>query len=256
MFHMMRIAFVLVGALSVACGCSAFSTSPLRMLSRGNTCTAECQHEISYTRSCLFESKKEGPEKPKELTSDTVAEMMEVVFVNACLQLAQGYVDVLKLFIVAVKAGYELDMNPSAMIESVDSIPHQSAGRDLMPEEVRLRNTWIHVIHLVLETLKHEKKVTMDDGTIAAIDVQVRDTFSADLLADMKAQHDAGDAFHLEHWLDKYFFPKINDPVEKAIVSQSLRVIWFTHTVLGEERVCMEEKSGLKARPPIPGAFD
>jgi hypothetical protein len=48
----------------------------------------------------------------------------------------------------------------------------------------------------------------------------------------------------------------MEDPVEKAIISQSLRVLWFTFTVLEEEKVCLEEKSGLKAQPPIPGAFD
>ena len=36
-------------------------------------------------------SKEDGAEKPKkELTPDMVAEMVEVTFVNACLQLARG----------------------------------------------------------------------------------------------------------------------------------------------------------------------
>lgn len=165
-----------------------------------------------------------------------------------------SYVDVLKLFIVAVKAGYELDMDPADLIRRVDALPHQTAGRDLMPEEVKLRNTWIQVIYLVLESLQHVKKI--EANTAADIDTDVRETYSIDLLTDMKEQHDAGEAFHLEHWLDKYSFPGLEDPMEKAIVSQSLRVIWFTYTVLDEERVCNEEKSGLKAQPPIPGAFD
>lgn len=162
----------------------------------------------------------------------------------------------LKLFVVAVKAGYELNMSPTEMIERVDNVPHQSAGRDLMPEEAKLRNTWIHIVNLVLETLDHEKKIDGDGSATAAVDDKIRETFSSDLLADMKEQHDAGETFHLEHWLDKYSFPNMDDPMEKAIVSQSLRVIWFTFTVLDEERVCLEEKSGLKAQPPIPGAFD
>ena len=49
----------------------------------------------------------------KELTPPIIAEMIEVSFLNSCLQLSQGYVDVLKLFIVAVKAGYELKVHLS-----------------------------------------------------------------------------------------------------------------------------------------------
>jgi hypothetical protein len=163
-------------------------------------------------------------------------------------------VDVLKLFIVAAKASYELGMDPVDLIRRVENIRPQSAGRDLMPEEVKLRNTWIHVVYLVLQYLQHTQKV--ETSTAADIDEAVQSTFSTDLLADMKKQHDAGGAFHLEQWLDKYEFPNMDDPMQKAIISQSLRVIWFTYTVLNEERVCNEEKTGLKAQPPIPGAFD
>lgn len=170
------------------------------------------------------------------------------------LLLQCSYVDVLKLFIVAVKAGYELGMDPADLIRRVDSRPHQSAGRDLMAEEVKLRNTWIHVVYLVLQFLHHAKKT--DTSTAADIDTKVRETYSEDLLADMKKQHEAGETFHLEHWLDKYSFPNMDDATENAIATQSLRVVWFIYTVLEEERVCKEEKSGLKAQPSIPGAFD
>jgi len=49
----------------------------------------------------------------KELTPPIIAEMIEVSFLNSCLQLSQGYVDVLKLFIVAVKSGHELSISLS-----------------------------------------------------------------------------------------------------------------------------------------------
>src|SRR5210317_112346 len=48
-------------------------------------------------------SSLEGTSEEKELTPSTIAEMIEVSFIQSCLQLSQGYVDVLKLFIVAVK---------------------------------------------------------------------------------------------------------------------------------------------------------
>ena len=168
------------------------------------------------------------------------------------------YVDVLKLFIVAVKAGYELNLAPADVIQRVDNFPHQSAGRDLMPEEIKLRNTWIEVIYLVLEYLKHGKKVVVADGESAtdAVDKDVQSKFSIDLLSEMKKQQESGDAFQLDDWLEGYSFPNMDDPMEQAIVSQSLRVIWMTYTVLEDEARCLEEKSGLKAQPPIPGAFE
>jgi hypothetical protein len=72
----------------------------------------------------------------------------------------------------------------------------------------------------------------------------------------MKDRHDNGETFQLDELLEKYSLPNMDDPIEKAIVSQSLRVIWFAYTVLDEEKQCFEEKSGLKAQPPIPGAFE
>jgi hypothetical protein len=166
-------------------------------------------------------------------------------------------VDVLKLFIVAVKAGYELNMAPDDVIRRVDNVPLKSAGRDLMAEEIKLRNTWIHCIYLVLESLKHEKTKSGDSETeTAAIDICVQTTFSPELLVDMKDRHDNGETFQLDALLGKHSFPNMDDLTEKAIVSQSLRTIWLTYTVLKEEKICFEEKSGLKAQPPIPGAYE
>lgn len=204
--------------------------------------------------SYLRETSTDGPEKPKALTPDAVAEMAEVSFLNACLQLAQGFVDVLKLFIVAVKAGYELNMSSAELIERIDNVSPPSAGRDLMPEEIKLRNTWICVIYLVLETLQHTKQV-IGDSVTAVDNGLLEETFSSDLLAEMRQQHDAGESFQLEHWLANYPLASMDDPTERAITAQTFRVIWFTFTVLKEEQVCLEEKSGLKAQPPIPGAF-
>jgi hypothetical protein len=43
-----------------------------------------------FIATCVREGQNESIEKPKELTPDNVAEMVEVSFVNACIQLAQG----------------------------------------------------------------------------------------------------------------------------------------------------------------------
>ena len=44
---------------------------------------------------------------PDASTAAGVAQILEVTFVNACMQLATGYVDTLKLFIAAALTAYE-----------------------------------------------------------------------------------------------------------------------------------------------------
>ena len=82
-------------------------------------------------------------EEEKKLTPEAIAELVEVTFVNAILQIASGYVDVLKLFIVAVKSAYEMDLevkvteadgDEKGLIEYLDECPVQSAKRPLLPE--------------------------------------------------------------------------------------------------------------------------
>jgi hypothetical protein len=48
------------------------------------------QPHFPFIATCLSEGNNENIEKPKEVTPDNVAEMVEVSFVNACIQLAQG----------------------------------------------------------------------------------------------------------------------------------------------------------------------
>ena len=43
-----------------------------------------------FPLTCLHKTNTGEPENPIELTPDYVAEMVEVTFVNACLQLAKG----------------------------------------------------------------------------------------------------------------------------------------------------------------------
>ena len=48
-----------------------------------------------------------------------------------------------------------------------------------------------------------------------------------------------------------------NDPIANVIMTQSLRVVWFTFIVLEEEERCKYEfaRQDAPLRPPIPGAF-
>jgi len=74
------------------CGRVSDAFSPPPHTCRG---LAERRHKIPFiTHTNMHETNTGEPEKPKALTPDTVAEMAEVSFVNACLQLAQGCVRV------------------------------------------------------------------------------------------------------------------------------------------------------------------
>ena len=146
----------------------------------------------------------DAPDKEKELTPAKVAELIEVSFVNGVMQLAQGYVDVLKLFIAAVQAGYSLKLSPESLLEAVDACPEQSANRPLMDEEIKLRTTWIQVVYLVLDHVKYKDVTISDMGNVSdtAIDLAIRDTYGQVIPRLVQAQRD-GATFEAEAMLDQ-----------------------------------------------------
>jgi len=200
-------------------------------------------------------SSSSDPPSAESLTADKVAELVEVSFVNACLQLAQGFVDVLKLLIAAVKAGYEIGVSPSELIAKIDAIPEHTAGRPLLPEEIALRNTWIQVVYLTLASMNHPTKSATEmklDDNIKTKYTPILPYFAARRVAGEKPQIDVFLEDHKEICSD-------DTPFQKAIFTQSLRAIWITLTVLEEEERCAGEFSRQSERmppkPPIPGAF-
>ena len=99
------------------------------------------------------------------LTPATIAELIEVSFVQSCLQLSKGYVDVLKLFVAAVKAGYDLSVPLDDLVRLVGDSPVRSAGRELLVEEVGLRDEWMGVVYGLLDALGRDVVVVVvDDG--------------------------------------------------------------------------------------------
>ena len=213
--------------------------------------------------------KEEEEEEPEPLTPAKIGEMIEVTFVNGVMQLSQGFVDVLKLFIVATKAGYEQGMSMPALLREVEACPVQSANRPLMDEEAALRSSWMNVVYLVLERAGHG---TDDAAVGATVDEVARTKYGAvvDTLADAKrrqeeegAKADATAPLTLDEIVamgksSGISFDGLNldDAMEKAIAQQCLKVMKVVFTVLEEERLCFDEGGvGPAPRPPIPGAF-
>ncbi|GMI36568.1 hypothetical protein TrRE_jg5005 [Triparma retinervis] len=193
-----------------------------------------------------------------------VAEMVETTFVNACMQLSTGYVDVLKLFIVAAKAGYELGMTIPQLQLELSSCKSQTAGRPLLAEEVELRSIWISLVYLTLERVSHLKTSSSLGDTV---DPAIRQKFYT-FVYDVVNAHKQGytlQTLKLENLVrsgaeeggevEEAGKSEQDKAIEKAILSQSMRLVFLTLTVLEEEALANEGGTGdaNPPKPPIPG---
>jgi len=81
-----------------------------------------------------------------------IAEMVEVSFIHACMDLSSGRVTVLKGFLAAVASAYAAGTNVDALEAEVQlyDASVRTAGRELAPEEVALRRAWIDVGYATL----------------------------------------------------------------------------------------------------------
>lgn len=161
------------------------------------------------------------------------------------------FVDVLKLFIVSVKAGYEKGVTTDELILQVDAVNPKKAGRELFPEEFMLRNTWIHAIYLVLSDSHH---YTQDPSVSLSIDQNLVSRYAPNVPI-LKKQREDGLEFRVENLGSA--ITMIEDPSELVIARYTLRVMWLTLVVLEEENRCNTEfaRQDAPMRPQIPGAF-
>jgi hypothetical protein len=218
-------------------------------------------------------SNDNDPNKKKELTPETIAEMIEVSFINSCLQLASGYVDVLKLFIVAVKAGYEAGLSLDQLEKLVQGCPVNSANRDLMKEEKDLRREWMLVVYTMLDGLN-----SIDGKVIASADANVEGTAESRVSNVVSAILNIRQQLELEEeqsggerdataalaslsvseaLLRSETLTQMKDAcgsnlMEKAFLMNDVSVAILTFKVIEEERLCLEGSSGNMVQPPQP----
>jgi len=200
----------------------------------------------------------------ESLSEDQIAELIEVSFIQACLSLAQGYVDTLKLFIVAVKASYERgNVSVSRLIQAVNECPTNTAGRPLMPEEEALRSTWIHAVHLMLDHINHPRPLpteSEDNDLDIDIDATVRETYNTSILNDIVAAQESNVVWNTNDFVARHkeMLLDDDDPVQTAIISQTIKVLYYTLVVLAEERLANVEEGDnddvtvTAAKPRIP----
>jgi hypothetical protein len=163
-------------------------------------------------------------------------------------------VDVLKLFIAATKSSFELGIPSEMMIEKVNNVKGQSAGRPLMDEEKGLRSTWIDLVYLTLHTV-HDQ--TNNERVGLSVDKKVTERFGELVRGTVEAKSEQLDEgtedLHMDDIMHMYG-TTVTDPVERALFVQGAKVVLLTLTVMEEEKLANDEDGSIMPpKPPIPG---
>jgi len=185
---------------------------------------------------------------PDTLSPAGIAEVLEVSFVNACMQLSSGYVDVLKMFIATAISSYELGFSLDSMRQELSVCKEQTAGRPLMEEEEDLRHVWYSLVYSTLACLGHPTKIA---AVVESIPDEIRSEYGP-LVDKIVEAHKDDKSMSVEEVMK---FDKAGlTETEKALRAQSMRVVTITFNVLTESA---EAGSGTTQPPPppIPGAF-
>jgi hypothetical protein len=152
------------------------------------------------------------------------------------------------------------------MISMVDNCPTNTAGRPLALEEKQLRTTWIYAVALMLDHIQYKTDASVtsesvktqrtddddDDGVANSVQTTYGPILSA--IVDLKNR---GESLKTQEFMNQNrpLLPDAlyDDDVQLAIASQTVRVLYYTLTVLEEERLAndSDELSNM-ARPQIP----
>jgi hypothetical protein len=191
-----------------------------------------------------------------------IAELLEVSFVKACMQLASGYVDVLKLFIAAAVAGYEFGFSLAEVQQELSHCERQTANRPLMDEEEKLRFQWLCIVYLTCEAMQHPTKnadafnVGEGDEQVAAVRDEYEPFLRTISSACQSEETTTTTTPSVEELLSSSKGSFELTQMEKAILSQSLRVATLTPVVIEESKEANRDAAIDPPKPPIKGAFD
>jgi len=204
---------------------------------------------LEALRQLIKEKDKSDSFEKIELTPDNIAKMIDVTFVKGCMDLAQGYVDVLKLMIVSTQAAYTNGISFIDLEMRVNAIKESVANRPLMPEEIELRSAWMSVIYLTLSMIGYQQETVLSDLT-DGIRQETSHRFKVIVQDIIETGKDKVSVSDLKVEQFRSHANSESDPLQKAILSQSIRVILLTLLVVEEETKCIPATP----RPPIPGA--
>lgn len=192
-----------------------------------------------------------------ELTDEKIAEMLEVTFIKACLQLATGYVDVLKLFLASASAGYDRSITIPQLIQSVAECQEKAntANRPLTAQEIDLRSGWMILTYLTLEAFDRLDSKSEPKLKELEIPNDFREQYGS--IIEQKVRSNLG----MEHDGTSETSGAPSDPQEAAIFQYNVKVISLTISNVEEakdadEKVPTIDEDGVgPPRPKIPGAY-
>eukprot|EP00536_Pseudo-nitzschia_multiseries_P014477 jgi/Psemu1/291472/fgenesh1_pg.710_\ len=197
---------------------------------------------------------------PDTQTPAGVAELLEVSFVHACIQLASGYVDVLKMFIAASIGAYEAGFSVASILEELEentNLPN-TANRPLVDEEKQIRRDWLSLVYATLAAMGYTSPVSSPlavDVAKKSIPQDIVDRYG-EYITKIGEAYKIGThrSLSVEYLAGRTGNTNQSSPLEKAILLQSLKVATLTPTVVEEAR----EATGNSMKtptPPIEGAF-
>ena len=171
------------------------------------------------------------------------------------MQLAQGYVDTLKLFIAAVLTAYGVTLPINNLIDLLQECPNQSANRPLMQEEEDLRTIWIELVYLTAQDVQYRQTIVQDAEMWPHEQDDALTIYKA-MLPRLRKRHaegnETGPRFQAQEITSEnmdILGDATKDPTQKALLLQNLRVIWMTLTVMEEEKLAANTDP---PAPPIP----
>jgi hypothetical protein len=200
---------------------------------------------------------------PDTKTPAGVAEVLEVSFVHACMQLASGYVDVLKMFIAATIGAYESGFAFDTIQEELTATTTNTANRPLMDEELQLRRDWFCVVYLTLSAMEYNAPKQRSPSSTLAMNVA-----KASIPEDIKQRYgksverigkiyrsDKSSSLSVEELMEDFNNDNGLSTFEKAVILQSLKVATLTPIVVEETLDAAGEVGAKPPTPPIEGAF-
>lgn len=230
---------------------------------------ATCHRQQAFGRAhfrkprFLLKGNQGKGEKVERLSKENLASMLEKAFVEGVMQLSQGYVETLKLFIAAALTGYGMSIPLKNLLDLVEFCPAQSANRPLMEEEEDLRATWIKLVYTIAQNVEYRSTVVKDAQLIEETDIDDSTTWNAyrTILPRLREKHEEGNEtgpkFNADQILQEnaaLLSPLTQEPFQKALLLQNLRVMWITLTVIEEEKLCLSDQE--PPAPPIPNKLD
>jgi len=229
-----------------------------------------CNRELHASPSSSTDGEgstvEKDDDKEKVFSVEEVAQVIEVSFVQACLQLAQGYVDVQKLFLAAVKSCYDKNVPLSLLLRTVNNTTTRSANRDLTDEEINVRSISMALVYLTLETKDRLEEIEPrcfnndpgaegddENNNVDAYLSGIAQTYGNDIeervrdSLGMEKKNGSGEDVGAS---------TEKDPMQVALIAHyGKAVISLTMKVVNDEEACYGDGlKGREAKPPIPGA--